>query len=117
MRSLADFYRMKRHELYQTMQKGMQRSEEACIDIIDMWPYIRRLSDDLVILAATSKRSEEVFNYKLRELLRHVLVFYDHVVPLVDECRSQYAHQLFSPKRTENIKIIRESDEPFRYNL
>jgi hypothetical protein len=108
MRGLADFYRMKRHELYKGMREGMQKSEEACVDILELWPYIRKLLDELVVLAAASKGSETEFNEKLRHALRYIVVLYDHVVPSIDRCRTRYAHELFAPVRFPSTNPINE---------
>lgn len=108
MRSLADFYRMNRRDLYQTMRKVMQKSEEACVDIPEIWPHIRRLLDELVILLVTSKHSQREFDDRLRQVLRYLMVLYDHVVPPIDECRTRYAHRLFAeprPPRPSNFRV------------
>jgi hypothetical protein len=95
MRGLADIYRTRRHDMYRTMKYGMEKADESCIDVIEMWPYVRRLLDQFVILAAKSRGNERQFNQQLGELMRSILVLYDNFAPQIDQCRRRYTRDLF----------------------
>lgn len=95
MQSLADFYRLRRRNMYRGMRNMMEKTQESCIDIPKMWPYVRHLLDELVLLARTSKYSEREFNLRLQDFLRDIVYMYDHVVPTIDACRKSYTRDLF----------------------